>query len=65
MQRVCSEPLSADFLHHYGALHVLFWQLGVESRDFSQAERERTACKADQIHKMITVFTQDGPRLSF
>ena len=33
-----------------------FWLLGVESRDFSHAEKERTACKADQIHKMtITV----------
>jgi hypothetical protein len=27
-----------------------FWLLGVESRDFSQAEKERTACKAGQIH---------------
>ena len=41
-----------------------FWLLGVESRDFSNAEKERTACKADQIHKMTT-FTQNGPRLSF
>ena len=36
-----------------------FWQLGVESRDFSHAEKERTACKAEQIHKMtIIIFTQ-------
>ena len=42
-----------------------FWLLQVESRDFSQAEKERTACKAEQIHKMITIFTQNGPRLSF
>ena len=41
-----------------------FGLLGVESRDFSNAEKERTACKADQIHKMTT-FTQNGPRLSF
>ena len=34
-----------------------FWLLGVESRDFSQAENERTACKAEQIHKMATIFT--------
>jgi hypothetical protein len=34
-----------------------FWLLGVESRDFSHAEKERTACKAEQIHKMTT-----GPR---
>ena len=42
-----------------------FWLLGVESRDFPQTEKERTACKADQIHKMTTVFTQNGPRFSF
>jgi hypothetical protein len=27
-------------------------------RDFSQAEKERTVCKAEQIHKMTTIFTQ-------
>ena len=42
-----------------------FWLLGVESRDFSQAEKATTACKAEQIHKMMTIFTQNGPRLSF
>ena len=36
-----------------------FWLLGVESRDFSQAEKERTACKAGQIHKMAAIFTQN------
>ena len=40
-----------------------FGLLGVESRDFSHAEKERTACKAEQIHKMATIFTQDGPWL--
>ena len=35
-----------------------FWLLRVESRDFSQAEKEKTACKAEQIHKMTTIFTQ-------
>ena len=30
-----------------------FWLLRVESR-----EKERTACKAEQIHKMTTIFTQ-------
>ena len=35
-----------------------FWLLRVESHDFSQAEKERTACKAEQIHKMTTIFTQ-------
>ena len=42
-----------------------FWLLGVESRDFFQAEKERTACKPEQIHKMTTIFTQNGPRLLF
>ena len=37
-----------------------FWLLGNESRDFSQAEKERTACIEDvQIHKVTTIFTQD------
>ena len=36
-----------------------FLLLGVESRDFSQAEKERTACKAGQIHKMTTIITQN------
>ena len=35
-----------------------FWLLGVESRDFSQADKERTAGKAEQIHKRTTIFTQ-------
>ena len=35
-----------------------FWRLPVESLDFSQAENERTACKAEQIHKMTIIFTQ-------
>ena len=42
-----------------------FWLLGVESRDFSHTEKERTACKSDRIHKMTTIFTQNGLRLSF
>ena len=33
-----------------------FWLLGAESCDFSQAEKERAACKAEQIHKMTTIF---------
>ena len=36
-----------------------FWLLRVESHDFSQAEKERTACKYEQIHKMTTIFTQN------
>ena len=35
------------------------WLLGVESHDFSLPEKERTACKAEKIHK--TIFTQNGP----
>ena len=42
-----------------------FWLLGVDSCNFSHDEKERTACRADQIHKMTTIFTQNGPRLSF
>ena len=38
-----------------------FWMLGVESH----AEKVRTVCKAEQIHKMTIIFTQNGPRLSF
>ena len=43
-----------------------FWLLRVESRDFSQAEKDRTACKAELIHNMTTIFTQNenlGPSL--
>ena len=36
-----------------------FWLLGVETRDFSQAEKKRTACRAWQIVKMTTIFTQN------
>ena len=36
-----------------------FRMLGVESRDFSHAEKERTACRAEQIHKITTIITQN------
>ena len=36
-----------------------FWLLGVESRDFYHAEKERTACNAEQIHKMTTILIQN------
>ena len=39
--------------------------LALESRDISRAEKEIIACKAEQIHKMTTIFTQNGHRLSF
>ena len=35
-----------------------FGVLWVESRDFSQAKKERIACKAKQTHKMTTIFNQ-------
>ena len=35
-----------------------FWPLGVEANDFSHAEKERTACKGEQIDKMTAIFTQ-------
>ena len=36
-----------------------FWLLGVESRNFSHAEKGRIPCKDEQIHKMTTIFTQN------
>ena len=36
-----------------------FCLLGVESRDFFHAEKERSAYKTEKIHKMTTVFTQN------
>ena len=36
-----------------------FWLLGVESLEFSQTEKETTACKAEEIHKIATIFTQN------
>ena len=42
-----------------------FWLLGVESRDFSHTEKERTASKAEQTYKMTIISTQHGPRLLF
>ena len=38
--------------------------LALESRDLSQDEKEIPACKAEQIHKMTAIFTQNGPRQS-
>ena len=39
--------------------------LDVGPLDLSQAEKEKTACKAEQIHKITTIFTKNGPRLPF
>ena len=36
-----------------------FLQLAVGSRELSQVEKEMTVCKAEQIHKMATIITQN------
>ena len=36
-----------------------FWLLRVELHDYSQAHKQTTACKAEQIHKMSIIFTQN------
>ena len=36
-----------------------FGLLAFASRDLSQAGKEITSCKAEQIHKMTTIFTQN------
>ena len=36
-----------------------FYLLADESRDLSQAKKEITACKAEEIHKLTTIFTQN------
>jgi hypothetical protein len=33
--------------------------LGVESHDFSQADKEISACKVEEIQKMTSIFTQN------
>ena len=37
-----------------------FGLLGVESCHFSKAEKVRTACKAEQLYKTTTIFTQNN-----
>ena len=39
--------------------------LAVGSHNLSQAEKEVTACKAEQIHNMTTIFTQNNSHGSF
>ena len=50
-----------EFLNTFGIHYICvsLLLLRVESRDFSQAEKDSTACKAEQIHKMTTIFTQN------
>ena len=69
-QKIPNPPIvvSASAYHPFIFLHCnetmvlymysTFWLFGVESHDFSQAEKE-IACKAEQIHKMTTIFTQN------
>ena len=52
-----------DVSHKAPLTRVLYisssiWLLQVIAGDFSQAEKERTSCKAEKIHKMTTIFTQ-------
>jgi hypothetical protein len=54
-----ARPASVTASKIYMVLYMCFRLLGVESHDFSQAEKERTACKVVQIHKMATIFTQN------
>jgi hypothetical protein len=54
------------FNHHWCSTCPLVfgcWQLSHVI--FSQSEKERTACKAEQIHKMTTIFTQNDNLGSF
>ena len=39
-----------------------FLQLAVRSRDLSQAEKEITLCKAEQIHKMFYLLDKLKPK---
>ena len=39
--------------------------LGVGSCDLTHAEKEITACKAVQIHKMTSISTQNCPNICF
>ena len=41
-----------------------FELLADQSHDLSQAKK-KTAVKAEQIHRMTTIFTQKGQKLSF
>ena len=42
-----------------------FLLLAVGSRDSSQAEKEIVDSKAEQVHKMTIISTQNDSRLSF
>ena len=57
----CAPPLWSLVLYMSSSFRLL----GVESCDFSQAEKERTACKSEQIHKMTFIFTENDNLGSF
>ena len=49
-----------ESLLEMGYMFFKFWLLANGSRDLSQAEKEITTCKADQIHKITTIFNQNN-----
>ena len=53
------------FLLHKGGLHLFKQLAAVGSRDLSQAEKNITVVKAEQIQKMAIIFTQKGQTFSF
>jgi hypothetical protein len=50
-------------MRHKGPLHM-FKLLAVESSDLSQAEKKTIFVKAEQIHKMIIIFTQKRSKVA-
>ena len=60
-QQLKSEKWSSILLVLVVYMSSNFGLLTLESRDLSQAEKEKTACKPKQIKKMSTLFTQNGP----
>ena len=53
------EPLSMAHQAEVVYMSSSFRLLDVGSRDLSQAEKEITACKNNQIHKETTIFVQN------
>ena len=65
MPSLLDESESNSLKKQWSSTCPSFWSLGLESRDFSHAEKERTASKAEQTYKMTIISTQNGPRLLF
>ena len=61
----CPDTLGYNYLAKVIYMSSSFRLLGGESRDFSHdfshAEKERNACKDEKIHRLITIFIQNGP----